>query len=290
MDDVQSGSWVIRRGGNDCSNGSMVTSGASGTSATLTSAQAMTSDKYRVCVTDAAGNTGASADFEIIKETSTTTTLARTAGSNPSNFGSPVTFTATVTAAGGNPGTGQGTVTFLDNLVAIPSCTNVSLTTNTAGCTISTLAGGAHSITATFNGFTSAGPNGQTWDPSTSGAVAHSVNAGDVIAPSNVSIDINGGAAWTNTTSVSLHIHGEDNVGVTGYFVANGGTATCLAEPFASYTAVGPTTSHDLAALAHSLSAGDGTKTVCVVYRDAAGPRLPRRTRSGSTRSPHRSA
>src|SRR6185436_16837076 len=94
----ESGPWVIRRGGSDCGNGSMVTSGASGTSATLTSADATTSDKYRVCVTDAAGNMGGSADFEIIKNTTTTTTLARTAGSNPSTFGSPVTFTATVTA------------------------------------------------------------------------------------------------------------------------------------------------------------------------------------------------
>jgi hypothetical protein len=93
----------------------------------------------------------------------------------------------------------------------------------------------------------------------------------DGSAPTNVSIEINGGAAWTNTTAASLHIHGEDNVGVTGAFVSNGGTAVCDAASFASYTAVGPTTSYDNNALAHVLTAGDGTKTVCVVFRDAAG-------------------
>jgi hypothetical protein len=97
------------------------------------------------------------------------------------------------------------------------------------------------------------------------------VAAPDTTDPTNVSIEINGGAAWTNTTAATLHIHGEDDVGVTGYFVANGGTATCDAAPFGSYAAVGPTTSYDNNALAHVLTAGDGTKTVCVVFRDAAG-------------------
>jgi hypothetical protein len=93
----------------------------------------------------------------------------------------------------------------------------------------------------------------------------------DLTAPTNVSIDIDSGAAWTNTTAATLHIHGEDTVGVTGYFVANGGTSVCDAASLASYTAVGPTTSYDNAALAHTLASGDGTKTVCVVFRDAAG-------------------
>jgi hypothetical protein len=97
------------------------------------------------------------------------------------------------------------------------------------------------------------------------------VTSGDTTAPSNVSIAIDGGAAWIDTTAATLHIHGEDNVGVTGYFVADGGTATCLAASFASYTAISSTTSYDDAALAHTLTSGDGTKTVCVVFRDAIG-------------------
>jgi len=93
----------------------------------------------------------------------------------------------------------------------------------------------------------------------------------DTGSPSNVSIDINSGAAWTNSTGVTLHIHGEDAVGVTGYYVTNGGTPTCLAASLASYTAVTSTTSYDDAALAHTLTSTQGTKTVCVVFRDASG-------------------
>ena len=105
-----------------------------------------------------------------------------------------------MTASGGNPGAGQGTVTFFDNLVAIPSCTNVPLTTNTADCTISTLAGGAHSITARYNGFTSAGPNGQTWDTSNSNTVSHSVNA-NAAAPS---VDAGGPYSGSEGSAISL--------------------------------------------------------------------------------------
>jgi Glucodextranase, domain B len=86
----------------------------------------------------------------------------------------------------------------------------------------------------------------------------------DTTAPSG-SIAINSGAAQTNTTAVNLHLLATDAVGVTAYRVANG--ASCAA---ASYVAVSSTTSLDINP-AFTLSAGDGTKTVCAQFRDASG-------------------
>ena len=65
---------------------------------------------------------------------------------NPSTYGNPVTFTATV-----NPSTATGTVTFYDfnGTVTLGSGT---LNSGMATLTISTIAPGVHSITATYNG------------------------------------------------------------------------------------------------------------------------------------------
>nr|MBA3655564.1 S8 family serine peptidase [Actinomycetota bacterium] len=67
----------------------------------------------------------------------TSTSVSLTTGTNPSTYGTPVTFTATVTSAAGNPSS-LGTVTFFDGATAI--CTGVALTGNTATCSISSLA------------------------------------------------------------------------------------------------------------------------------------------------------
>ena len=86
---------------------------------------------------------------------STATTLARTSGASPSTYGASLTFTATVTSASGiNPSTGA--VTFKDGAATV--CSAVSLTGNTAVCSIATLsvAGSPHSITADYSGTTTA--------------------------------------------------------------------------------------------------------------------------------------
>ena len=70
--------------------------------------------------------------------TPTTIALARTSGTNPSSFGDPLTFTATVTGAGGTP---TGTVTFKDGAGAIGS--PVALSAGSAALGISTLSAGA---------------------------------------------------------------------------------------------------------------------------------------------------
>lgn len=68
---------------------------------------------------------------------------------NPSTFGDPVTFTATVTAAGA-PVT-AGTVTFTDGVTALGPAISLDAT-GAATFTTSSLAAGIHPITATYNG------------------------------------------------------------------------------------------------------------------------------------------
>jgi len=84
---------------------------------------------------------------------------------NPSIYGSPVTFTATVTSGA------TGTVTFMDNalplaggIVTLPSGTSGTVTFST-----SALTGGTHSITAVYNGDT-------YHNPSTSNALSRTVS------------------------------------------------------------------------------------------------------------------
>jgi len=72
--------------------------------------------------------------------------VAVTSSTNPSTFGHPVTFTATVTAGAGTP---MGTVTFLSGTTASGTAT---LTGGSATFTTSALAVGAHPITVVYGG------------------------------------------------------------------------------------------------------------------------------------------
>ena len=97
-------------------------------------------------VTDLAGNTM----LENKQWTFTTqpagTAISVVSSSPASTYGTPVTFLATVT-----PSTATGTVTFKDNGNNLQSGT-VALNNGTAMYTISTLALGSHTITATYSG------------------------------------------------------------------------------------------------------------------------------------------
>jgi len=78
----------------------------------------------------------------------TATTL--TSSPNPSTAGQSVTFTATVTSGSGVP---VGTVTFKEGTTTLASGVTVDGTGN-ASFSTSTLAGGSHTVTATFTGAT----------------------------------------------------------------------------------------------------------------------------------------
>jgi len=85
------------------------------------------------------------------------TTTALTSATNPSIFGQSVTFTATVSSAGGTP---TGTVTFRDGPTTLGTGTLDA--SGRAIFSTATLAGGAHTITAAYGGdmnfLTSASP------------------------------------------------------------------------------------------------------------------------------------
>lgn len=91
------------------------------------------------------------------------TTTALTSGTNPSIFGSSVTFTATITTSG----TPTGTVQFFDGASALGSAQTVSA--GAATLSTSVLALGSHSITAQYSG-------DATHSGSTSSALSQVVN------------------------------------------------------------------------------------------------------------------
>jgi RHS repeat-associated protein len=80
------------------------------------------------------------------------TTTAVSADVNPSAYGGPVNFTASITGASSGPDM-TGTVTFFDGHVALGSAAVTGFgNTGSATLTVSSLTGGQHSITATYSG------------------------------------------------------------------------------------------------------------------------------------------
>ncbi len=93
-------------------------------------------------------------------------------------------------------------------------------------------------------------------------------NKGDTIAPASGSISINSGASSTTSNDVTLTISATDGVGVTGYYVSENSTApTALAAGWLSVTAK----ASFAADVSFSLTSGDGTKSVYIWFKDAAG-------------------
>ena len=164
-------------------NGSTVlgSSGVDGTGhATLTtSALPLGSDSITAAYSgDSNFNASTSAILtQTVNGNGTTTTVSSSA--NPSVFSQPVTFTATVTATSGT-GTPTGTVTFKSGSMTLGSSGLDS--TGHAALSVSTLAVGTASITATYSGDSNFGastsaPISQTVNQaSTSTAVASSIN------------------------------------------------------------------------------------------------------------------
>jgi len=93
---------------------------------------------------DANFNTSTSPGLTQTVKTGTTTALVSNV--NPSNVGQSVTFTATVTGAGGTP---TGTITFRNSATTIGTGT---LSGGVATFATSALAGGTHGITAAYSG------------------------------------------------------------------------------------------------------------------------------------------
>jgi hypothetical protein len=78
------------------------------------------------------------------------TTVSLTSTGSPSDYGTPITFTAQVSSSGGIP---DGTVTFLDGSTPLPPVKTLD-SDGKASTTIMTLTAGQHSITASYSGST----------------------------------------------------------------------------------------------------------------------------------------
>lgn len=94
-----------------------------------------------------------------------------------------------------------------------------------------------------------------------------SFTTSDASNPSG-SVNINDGASYTNTTSVTLNLSATDNSGVTGYYIS---TSSSIPSVFSrGWTSISSATSYT-ADVSYTLSRGDGNKVVYVWYKDNSG-------------------
>jgi Big-like domain-containing protein len=222
---------------------------------------------------------------DIILATSTTMSIASSSGGTTptSTYGSPVTFTATVSRSGGS-GTPTGTVTFTQGPGAGTAiCTGVSLSSISsfqaqATCTTSSLAvTGGVSIKATYSptgSFTVSGPVTLTQVVTTAPATAAltwspipSAYGNTVLLTANVTANSPSTATPTGTVTFqqgSTNIPGCVNVAVTS------GAATCSVSGLvggsytmkATYTASGNFSGPSSSTLTQSVTAASTTTTV----------------------------
>jgi len=160
-----------------------------------------------VCKT---GNAGSCSSGNQVQPTTFTvnasaaTSTGIVSSSNPSTYGSSISFTATVTSSPVNP-SNVGTVTFRDGGTVI--CTAVALSVNTATCLISSLSAIAspHSITADYSGATG-------FAASTSGALSQ------VITPKNLTISgaLANNKVYDGNDTATVNFAGATLVGIVG--------------------------------------------------------------------------
>jgi hypothetical protein len=212
-------------------------------------------------------NTSAADQGQTIAPANTSTTVALTAGSNPSTVDDTLTFTAIVSAPSGAAVSLSGTVTFTDNGNAIAGCASLAVIWNassmppqaTAACTTNGLTGGNHAITAVYQA-----------DPNYNGSsnfVTQKVNtAGGTMGLSSSSASntstINQAVTFTAYISPST---GNTNVPLSGSVTftdtPQGGSATTLC----ANVAVSPTGNTGNAACTTS-SLAVGTHTITATY------------------------
>ena len=86
--------------------------------------------------------------------------------------------------------------------------------------------------------------------------------------PPNGEIVINGGATYSNSTSITISLSATDDVGVTDYYISTNSTTPSLTD--AGWNSVNATTSYT-DNVPYYLNNGDGIETLYVWYKDDAG-------------------
>ena len=163
---------------------------------------------------------------------STPSTTTVTSSQNPSDFGQPVTFTATVTGSSGTP---TGTVTFTSDGNPISECPlPVNLLNGVATCVTSSLPTGSHPILGSYSG-------DSTYAPST-GTLIQTVKLPSTTAltssknPSNVNDSVTftatvTGSNGTPTGTVTFTVDGNPIPECPNPVTLNGsGVATCTSQ------------------------------------------------------------
>jgi len=189
-------------------------------------------------------NSTSPAVAQTVNQASTGTAL--TSSVDPSLFGQPVTFTATI-----NPSSGPtGTVQFFDG---ISSLGTVALSGGTASLTTSALAVGSHFITATYSGDTN-------FTGSTSAALTQTVSASTIGTTTTVTSSLNP-SAFGQQVTFSATVNPPS--GATGTVTFMDGAST-LGTTALNGSGVATFSTSTLAVGPHSITAqynGDATHT-----------------------------
>ncbi|OOP57492.1 MAG: hypothetical protein AYP45_03110 [Candidatus Brocadia carolinensis] len=202
---------------------------------------------------DAAGNVSDTVSDTIILDTTvptititsptsnatySTTSSTISLGGNASDATSGVSVTTWSSSRGGN-GTASGTTSWSIANIALSSGSNIITVT------VTDKAGNndTDTITVTYSG------------------------SGGTTTPEG-SFSINGDAAYTKATGVTLNLSATDDIGVTGYYLST--SSAIPSATAAGWTSIAATASYS-ANVPYTLSSGNGSKTIYVWYKDAAG-------------------
>ena len=101
----------------------------------------------------------------------------------------------------------------------------------------------------------------------TSGSILSFTTTAETTKPSG-SISINNGSIYTNSLNAVLNLSAIDNIGVIGYYISTSATVPGVGDP--GWVAINSTLNYR-DDVVYVLSSGEGTKTIYVWYKDAAG-------------------
>ncbi len=185
----------------------------------------------------------------------------------------------TLTATAGNAQVSLSWSGFTDSGSGLASTNRYKLVFSTGGTPATSCTSGTQLLLGTATSFTrTALTNGTTYyyrvcaldnaGNSSTGARANArPSAGDTTRPTGT-IRINGNAAYTNTTAVTMNLTASDAVGVTGYYLSTSYTSPTAGGT--GWVTVTPTTSFSRN-VSYTLPSGDGIKIIYAWYKDGAG-------------------